>query len=167
MPLRQSPGDHDACDPKPRANPLQKDVGGYFKQKISNEEKSGPKAEGGLAKPERLVHMQLGKADIDPIEIGHEVAQDQERYQPPHDFADDTPFDVHGVPFRYFYFLKAGRIYSATVACLAARPLAPQHGPAANTSVFFRDPRGKMNICWQVFLQPEIPVSSGLHQRQK
>jgi len=31
-------------------------------------------------------------------------------------------------------------------------PLAPQHGPAANTSAIFRDPRGKTNICWQVFL---------------
>jgi hypothetical protein len=87
--------------------------------------------------------MQLGKADIDPIEIGHEVAQDQERYQPPHDFADDTPFNVHGVPFRYFYFLKAGPHLQRNCGVPGREwpSLAPQHGPAVNTSSILRDAR--------------------------
>jgi hypothetical protein len=34
--------------------------------------------------------VQLGEADIDAIEIGDELANDQERDQPPHHLADDT-----------------------------------------------------------------------------
>jgi hypothetical protein len=45
--------------------------------------------------------VQLGKADIDPIEIGHEIADDQERYEPPHNLADDTfLYVLHGAASR-------------------------------------------------------------------
>ena len=36
-------------------------------------------AEGGLAQTENLVHLQFGKADIDAIDIGDEIAHDQKR----------------------------------------------------------------------------------------
>src|SRR5580698_7389537 len=88
------PGDHDACDPDARADLFQEDVGGDFEQEISDEEQSRAQSESGFAQTERLVHVQLGEADIDAIEIGYEIAQDQERNQPRHDLADDTLLDV-------------------------------------------------------------------------
>src|SRR6185312_4750211 len=124
------PGDHDAGNPNPRANPFQKEVRRHLKQKIGNEEKSGAQSEGGLAEAKRLVHMQLGEADIDAIQIRNEIAQDQKRYQPPHHLADCTPFDVFHGGLRsscavWYFPGKFARVYSATVACLNAKPGGP------------------------------------------
>ena len=98
-----APGDHDAGDPDARADLFQEDVRWHFEDEISDEEQAGAEAEGGLAQAERLVHVELGKADIDAIEIGHEIADDQERDQPPHHLADDTFFQAfHGAHSRSF-----------------------------------------------------------------
>src|SRR3984893_11181633 len=67
------PGDHDAGDPKPRTNSLEKDVGRHLKQEISDEEQSGTQPEGRLTETKRLVHMKLCEADIHAIEIGYEI----------------------------------------------------------------------------------------------
>ena len=46
--------------------------------------------------------MKLGEADINAIEIGNEVTQDKERYQPPHHLSDYTPFYIlHGEASRF------------------------------------------------------------------
>jgi hypothetical protein len=45
--------------------------------------------------------VQLGKADVDAIEIGYEIAHDQERNKPPHNLADDTfLYVLHGAASR-------------------------------------------------------------------
>jgi hypothetical protein len=45
--------------------------------------------------------MQLGEADIDAIEIGYEIANDQERNEPTHHLADHTLLYVfHGIASR-------------------------------------------------------------------
>src|SRR5712664_2703162 len=97
------PGDHDAGDPKPRANSLEKDVGRHLKQEIGDEKQPGTQSKGRLAETKRLVHMKLCEADIHAIEISNEITQDQKRYQPPHHLADYTPFQLmHGLSLPLF-----------------------------------------------------------------
>src|SRR5882724_6990375 len=67
------PGDHDAGDPNPRANPLEKDVGRHLKQEISDEKQPGAQSKGRLAETKRLVHMKLCEADVHAIEIRNEI----------------------------------------------------------------------------------------------
>ena len=86
-----------------RADSLQEDVRRHFEDEISDEEQAGAEPEGRFTQAERLIHVKLGKADIDAIEIGHEIADDQERNQPPHHLADDTFFQAfHGAHSRSF-----------------------------------------------------------------
>src|SRR5262249_45759312 len=79
-----------------------------FEYEISDEEQAGAQSEGCFTQSERLVHVQLGKADIDAIEIRDEVAQDQEWNEPPHDLADGALLDVfHGAASRFVTFTKS------------------------------------------------------------
>src|ERR1700719_3691828 len=59
------PGNHDSGDPNARADSFQKNVGGYFKQEVPDEEQSRAQSEGCFTQTKRLVHVQLGEADID------------------------------------------------------------------------------------------------------
>jgi hypothetical protein len=46
--------------------------------------------------------MKLGEADIDAIEIGNEVTQDEEWYQPPHHLSNYPRFYIfHGEASRF------------------------------------------------------------------
>src|SRR5262249_56561048 len=59
-------------------------------------------SEGGLTQTKRLVHVQLGKSDIDAIKVGHEIAQDKKWDEPPHHLADDPLLYVfHGEASRF------------------------------------------------------------------
>ena len=75
----QPPGEHDARDPTPGAEALQQQIGRHFEQEISDEEQSGAKSERRVVQAQGLVHLQLGEADIDAIQKGDEIANDQER----------------------------------------------------------------------------------------
>ena len=44
-----------------------------------------PKSEHGLGEVERVLHRQLGKADVHAIEVGAEIAQHEHRDQAPGD----------------------------------------------------------------------------------
>jgi hypothetical protein len=97
-----APADHDAGDPDPRTDPLEEQVGRHLEQEVGDEEQPGAEPERRLVEPERLVHMQLGEADIDAIEIGNEVTQDQKWNQAPHHLADHALFYViHSVRSRF------------------------------------------------------------------
>jgi hypothetical protein len=79
------------------AETIQKNIGGNLEQEVANEEQSRAQPKSGFTQTKCLVHVQLGEADIDAIEIGYEIAQDQERNEPRHHLADDTFLDVsHG-----------------------------------------------------------------------
>src|ERR1700759_2475483 len=67
---------------------------GTSNRKYPTKNKPAPSPKAASLKPSAWFHVQLGKADINPIEIGHEIAHDQERNKPPHNLADDTFFDV-------------------------------------------------------------------------
>ncbi len=78
-----APGNHDARDPAAGADLVQDDVAGHLEQEITNEEDARPPAEHQRRELEFSVHGQSGEAEIDAVEIGEEVGQDQKRNDPP------------------------------------------------------------------------------------
>jgi hypothetical protein len=66
----------------------QKDVGWDLDQEISDKEDACAKAKGHIRHAQGFAHLNMGEADIDAIQEGHEIAEHQERHQPPHDLAD-------------------------------------------------------------------------------
>jgi len=56
-----------------------------LKQKIADEENAGAQAVDHLAEPQRAQHLQLGEADVHPIEVGGAVAAEQEGDEAPGD----------------------------------------------------------------------------------
>jgi hypothetical protein len=77
----QSPAQHDAGDPFARAEAFEQQIGRHLEDEIGDEEDAGAEAESGLRQAEILVHGERGKAHIDPVEIGDEVADDEEGYE--------------------------------------------------------------------------------------
>ena len=55
---------------------------GKFEDEVADEEQARAESEDGLAKVEIDVHLQLGEADVDAIEIRDDVADHQERNDP-------------------------------------------------------------------------------------
>ena len=76
-----APGDHDPGDPRTGPETLQQDVAGDFEEEIPDEEDAGPDSEGGVAQGQVLEHLQLGKADVHPVQVRENVAQEQKRNQ--------------------------------------------------------------------------------------
>ena len=66
-----------------RAEPLQRQVARHFQQEVADEEDAGAQAVGLRVDADRLVHLQRGEADIDPVDVADQVGQQQERHQPP------------------------------------------------------------------------------------
>ena len=89
----EAPGDHDARDPGARAEPLQRQVGGHFEDEVANEEDAGAETVGLRVDADRLVHLQRGEADVDPVDVADQVGQQQERHQPPGDAAHGGGFE--------------------------------------------------------------------------
>ena len=87
-----SPAQHDAGDPFAGAEPLQQQVGWHFEDEVGEEEDARAEAERSLRQAEILVHRQRGKADIDPIEIRDEVADDEEWYETFGDLREGADF---------------------------------------------------------------------------
>ncbi|MNL08880.1 hypothetical protein D3C87_1296170 [compost metagenome] len=72
----QAPGNHDAGDPPPGAHAVQDHVARHLEQEIADEEDPRAQAVYRLAERKRVGHLQLGKADIDPVEVGKKVADE-------------------------------------------------------------------------------------------
>ena len=66
----------------------------HLKRRITEEEDARPEAEGGRRKTQILVHGQRGEADIDAIEIGDEVAEDQEGHEALRDLGERERFQT-------------------------------------------------------------------------
>ena len=80
-----APDHHDAHQGLAGADFLQQQVAGHFKQKVANEEQARAKAVGGVAKIQRLLHLDLRVANVDAVEVGDHVAQQQQGQQTPAD----------------------------------------------------------------------------------
>jgi hypothetical protein len=85
-------------DPAPRADLLHDDIGGDFKEKIADEEKSGAKAKNGLREAQIAIHGQGRDADIHPIDERQKIAEHQKRNDPPGDSFQGFAFKHHDSP---------------------------------------------------------------------
>src|ERR1019366_5629742 len=93
---QDSPAQHDTGDPFAGAESFEQQVGGHLEDEIRDEEDAGAEAERGLRQAKILVHRECGKAHIYPVQIGDEVADDEERYEPLRDFRDSAGlYSVH------------------------------------------------------------------------
>ena len=81
----QAPGDHDAGDPDLRTDLFQDQVAWDFEKDIADKKQPGAEAERGFAEVQLVEHLQFGKADIDAVQVGCQVAETQERNQLPGD----------------------------------------------------------------------------------
>ena len=78
----EAPRDHDARDPQPRADAGEDDVARHLEQRVADEEDAGAEPVGRRREIERGVHLQRREADVDAIEIGDDVEQEQEGHEP-------------------------------------------------------------------------------------
>ena len=83
----ESPADHDPADPQAGAHPVQNHVAGHFEEEVADEEDACAEAVDRFTEAQIVEHLQLGKSDVDAIEVGDQVAQHQERQEPPRDLA--------------------------------------------------------------------------------
>ena len=77
-----SPADHDARDPEPGSRPVENEVSGNLKEKVTKKEDAGSGGEDGIGEPRDLVHRQFGEADVDPVDVGEDVAGEQNGDEP-------------------------------------------------------------------------------------
>src|ERR1700674_3699294 len=84
-PRYDAPGDHDAGNPDPRAEFVEREIARHFDKEIPNEENPRRASESRRAEPQILAHRGVGKADIDAIKNRDEIADNQEREQAPGD----------------------------------------------------------------------------------
>jgi hypothetical protein len=68
---------------------VQDDVARHLKQNVSEKKDAGAEAVNRFAKPKLLLHLKLGKPDIDAVEIGGEVAKEKKRDQAQGNLAKD------------------------------------------------------------------------------
>ena len=80
-----APGEQDAGDPFARANSVQDEVAGDFREEVADKEHTCTKSEHGFGEVERVLHRQLGEAHVHAIEIGAEIAEHEHRGQAPGD----------------------------------------------------------------------------------
>ena len=70
----QPPGHHNPGNPKPRPEPLERQIARHFEEEVPEKEDPGAPAEHCRSETEIAVHLQRGKADIDAIQVANEVA---------------------------------------------------------------------------------------------
>jgi hypothetical protein len=98
-----APARHDARDPAPRTEALQQQIARHFEEEIADEEHAGAETEGIGSEADILVHGQRGEADIDAVEIGQDVAGEQQREEAEKCLLGDRVLiDIHGFP-RFFH----------------------------------------------------------------
>ena len=87
----EAPGDHDPRQPAPRADPGQRQVGGDFQQGVADEEQAAAEAVDRGGEAQLGVHGRRGEADVHPVHVRDEVAQQDQRQQAPGDRPDRAP----------------------------------------------------------------------------
>jgi len=76
-----TPGNHDAGDPAFRTDLVQNHVARNFEQEIADEKDAGAEAVDGIAEAEIALHLQLGEADVDAVQIGEHKTDHQKGHE--------------------------------------------------------------------------------------
>jgi len=74
---------NDARDPGARAKSLQCEIARHLQKEVANKEDARAKTIDFWIDANRLVHLQRGKADVDPIDVADEISEQQKRHQAP------------------------------------------------------------------------------------
>src|SRR6185437_17097270 len=83
-----TPNHHQQCDPAPRAHARKHQIAGQLEEKISGEKYSGAEAVDSFAQSQLLQHFQLGKANVDAIQISDDVKDKKEWDQTQRNFGN-------------------------------------------------------------------------------
>ena len=87
----ETPSDHDAADPFPRAPLLHDERAGNLQQEVAEEEHSRAQADDGVVEARQILrHRELGDGDVRAVHVGDDVANEEQRQQPPVGFAPGT-----------------------------------------------------------------------------
>ena len=78
----QAPGDHDARHPLARAEPVQRQVARDLEEEVADEEHARAEAVDGAGEAEVALELVLGERDVDPIQVGDHVEDQQHRDEP-------------------------------------------------------------------------------------
>jgi len=76
-----SPGDHDPCDPFPRAPAFSDDGSGYLEQNIGQVKHADAEAVCAIAEAQVGAHSEIGEGNVDAIDVVHDVDQEYEKKQ--------------------------------------------------------------------------------------
>lgn len=95
----QPPAHDDAGDPDAGADPVHQDIAGNFKQKVPDEKDAGHETEHLGRQSQRLVHLQGGVAQVDPVQKRDDVEEKNKGDDSPHHLADGPLADgwLHGL----------------------------------------------------------------------
>jgi len=99
----EAPRDHDARQPSPRAEVIERDVARDLARAVAEEEDAGAEAELRRRQPGLAVHRQRGKADVVAIHVVEKVANRDERQDSPrglYEGAVGVTGDQHRWPCR-------------------------------------------------------------------
>ena len=66
----ESPADHDAGNPAPRAEAFEEEVAGHFEQEVADEEDTGAPAVDGGGEAEVAVHVECGETNVHAVDEG-------------------------------------------------------------------------------------------------
>ena len=66
---------------------MEDEIARDFEREVADEEHPCSEAVDGFAEPEVAEHLQPREADVDAVKVGGDVAEHDERQQPPGDFA--------------------------------------------------------------------------------
>ncbi len=83
----QAPADHHDRHPAPGTDALQDQIARHPAGQVTDEEDARAQPVHGLAHAQVAQHLQFGEADVDPVQVIEQVADEQERDQPPQEFA--------------------------------------------------------------------------------
>ncbi len=83
----QAPADHHDRHPAAGADALQDQIARHPAGQVTDEENARAQPVHGLAHAQVAQHLLLGKAHVDPVQVIEQVADEQERDQPPQDLA--------------------------------------------------------------------------------
>jgi hypothetical protein len=89
---------------------------GHLEQEVAEEKHACAQAIHGFAELQVIQHLQLGKADVDPVQVGHDIAKHQERHDAPGDLAIGGSFFREGI--RRCFLAWNGERWGAAHACL-------------------------------------------------
>src|SRR5207249_5147868 len=76
-----SPGDHDPCNPLPRAPAFYDDGSWYLKQNVGQVKHADAQAVHAITEAQVGAHSEIGEGNVGAIDVVHDVDEENERKQ--------------------------------------------------------------------------------------